>query len=82
MPMSPSLNAMSYAPPLLVLAHLVREPFSRPIIRRSGAVHHIIREENLRGEFPKLVPNHVFRNRQIVIDLAIVYLELQSNEIW
>lgn len=37
---------------------------------------------NSRREFPKLMAHHFFCDRHIIVDLAIVYLELESHKIW
>lgn len=36
---------------------------------------------NLRRKFPKFMPNHVLCNGDIVIDLPVVYLKLETNEV-
>ncbi len=40
--------------------------------------HH---QKNLRREFPQLMPHHILRDRDLVVDLAVVDLEAQSHEI-
>lgn len=37
--------------------------------------------QNLRCEFPKLMPNHLLGDRYIHIVLPIVYLELEPYEV-
>jgi hypothetical protein len=39
------------------------------------------RERNIRRKFPELVSDHVFRYGDVLVVLAIMYLELQTDEV-
>lgn len=39
------------------------------------------REKNIRNEFPQLVPHHILRNRNLLIDLAVVHRKFQTDEV-
>jgi hypothetical protein len=69
---------------LPILRLLIREPLSRPVPSLACilAVNSIQIIANIRRELPKFMPNHIFRHRELMINLPIVNLKLQSDEIW
>ena len=65
---------------LLVLGHLVRKAFPRPVIQ--SAPQAIFRKVVLlHRELSQLVAHHVLRNAYVVVDLAVVHLKDQADKV-
>lgn len=71
---------------LIVLALPKYPAFPCAIVHRQISqriLHQIsLSMKNLRRKFSKFVPNHIFGDRYIMINDAVVNLEFKAHEIW